>query len=322
MALVTDQPSEPGKVAIMPPPSTGFPPVIDVIQRLVRTADAVVARGYLSLFRERNALITFLFHSLFRDEAEMARNLIDPIQKTTVAHFRSLIRYYRDHGYQFITPDQLLAGLGPDGKYAMLTFDDGYFNNTLALPVLAEFDVPAVFFISTDHVLKNKCFWWDVLYRELSARGLSTRRIYRDGVGLKSRRTDRIEAELTEHFGPTAFEPRGDVDRPFTPDELRTFARDPHVYIGNHTADHAILTNYSPEEVRTQLIGAGNAPDAHGQDTEVNRLSQRSAFTGDSSSLRTGGSEGRIHDPAGEMRLAAVAPLTPVVPAWSLRAAW
>ena len=113
MALVTDQPSEPGKVAIMPPPSTGFPPVIDVIQRLVRTADAVVVRGYLSLFRERNALITFLFHSLFRDEAEMARNLIDPIQKTTVAHFRSLIRYYRDHGYQFITPDQLLAGLDP-----------------------------------------------------------------------------------------------------------------------------------------------------------------------------------------------------------------
>ena len=131
----------------------------------------------------------------------------------------------------------------------MLTFDDGYFNNTLALPVLAEFDVPAVFFISTDHVLKNKCFWWDVLYRELSARGLSTL------ADLPRRRRLEIATNRSN---------RGRIIRAIRPDRLRTawrcrspvharraaaFARDPHVYIGNHTADHAILTNYSPEEV-------------------------------------------------------------------------
>ena len=41
----------------------------------------------------------------------------------------------------------------------MLTFDDGYYNNHLALPVLEEFDVPALFFISTNHVKQQKCFW-------------------------------------------------------------------------------------------------------------------------------------------------------------------
>ena len=233
--------------------------MIDAIQQLVRATDAAIARLYLSLFRERNALISFLFHSLFRDQSEIGRNLVDPLQKTTVEQFRRLVGYYLDHGYRFVAPDDLIGGLGPEGKYALLTFDDGYFNNTLALPVLAEFGVPAVFFVSTDHVRQNKGFWWDVLYRELSARGVSARRIYREGVALKSRRTEEIEALLRDRFGPRAFEPRGDIDRPFTPDELREFARNPFVNLGNHTANHAILTNYTPDQVRDQILGAQEA---------------------------------------------------------------
>lgn len=233
--------------------------MIDAIQSLVRATDAVIARGYLAVFRERNALISFLFHSLFRDEAEIGRNLVDPLQRTTVEQLRRLVGYYLDHGYRFVSPDDILGGLGPDGKYALLSFDDGYYNNTLALPVLAEFGVPAVFFVSTDHVLRNRCFWWDVLYREGAARGLSARRIYREGTALKARRTDEIEAELTARFGPGAFTPRGDIDRPFTPGELREFARSPHVHLGNHTASHAILTNYTPEQVRAQVLGAQEA---------------------------------------------------------------
>ncbi len=233
--------------------------MIDAIQKIVRTTDAVVARLYLSLFRERDALMTFLFHSLFRDEGEIGRNLVDPLQRTTVAQFRRFVAYYVDHGYRFITPADLLTGLGADGKYAMITFDDGYYNNTLALPVLEEFRVPAVFFVSTDHVAQAKGFWWDVLYRELSARGATPRAIYREGVGMKSKRTDQIEADLVSRFGPDALRPRGEIDRPFTPEELRTFAAHPYVHLGNHTANHAILTNYSAGEVRDQILGAQEA---------------------------------------------------------------
>jgi peptidoglycan/xylan/chitin deacetylase (PgdA/CDA1 family) len=233
--------------------------MINMIQRAVRAVDAAVARVYLALFRERDALITFLFHSLFRDEREVGLNLIDPLQQTTVDALRRLVGYYLDHGYRFVAPDDLLGGLGPGGRYALLTFDDGYFNNTLALPVLAEFGVPAVFLVSTDHVRQNKCFWWDVLYRELAARGVPPRRIYREGLALQSLTTERIEAELTTRFGPRAFEPRSDLDRPFTPAELREFARSPFVHLGNHTANHAILTNYAPEQARAQILGAQEA---------------------------------------------------------------
>lgn len=233
--------------------------MIEAVQKIVRTTDAAVARAYLSFFRERNALITFLFHSLFRDEREMDLNLIDPLQRTTVRQFRALIEYYREHGYQFIGPDDLLAGLKPDRKYVQLTFDDGYYNNTLALPVLEQYKVPALFFISTDHVLQNKCFWWDVLYRERMSAGVTRRQAYQEALGMKYMRSEQIEQELSRRFGPAAFTPRGDIDRPFSPGELKAFSRSPYVFLGNHTANHGILTNYDADGVRAQLRRAQDA---------------------------------------------------------------
>src|SRR6185503_14729774 len=98
---------------------------------------------------------------------------------TSVSHLRQLIEYYLDSGYRFIGPPDLLRGLDAGGKYAMLTFDDGYYNNVHALPILQEYRVPAVFFISTNHVRQNKCFWWDVLHRERMAQGARPRDVYR-----------------------------------------------------------------------------------------------------------------------------------------------
>src|SRR4051794_33922106 len=126
---------------------TERPSMIASIQRLVRATDDLFARAYLGLFRERGGVLAFLFHSLFRDEREIALNLVDPLERTTVAQFQALVEYYLEHGYRFIGPDDLLDGLSPDGKYALITFDDGYYNNTLALPVLQKYQVPAVFFI-------------------------------------------------------------------------------------------------------------------------------------------------------------------------------
>lgn len=230
--------------------------MISSIQNLVRATDSWIARGYLALFRERNALLSFLFHSLFRDEREIALNLVDPLQRTTVAQFRRFVEYYLDHGYRFVSPGDLLSGLDPEGKYGLITFDDGYFNNTLALPILEEFQVPAVFFVSTDHVRQSKSFWWDVLYRERVAQGASLPAIYQEGLALKSLKTEQIEGELKARFGEAAFVPRGPVDRPFTPAELREFASHPFVHLGNHTANHAILTNYTPEQIQAQIRDA------------------------------------------------------------------
>ncbi len=229
------------------------------VRRLIRTTDAATANAYLSLFRERSAVLCFLFHSLFVDENELRQNLVHPLQRTTVAQFRRFIEYYRAQGYRFITPEHLLAGVDAGGKYALISFDDGYFNNTRALPILEEIAVPATFFITTENVLRGKCFWWDVHWRESAALGMSEDAIVRDGRALKSMTTGQIEEELLRRHGADAFVPRGDLDRSFTPEELREFARNRHVRLGNHTSNHAILTNYSPREGREQILAAQEA---------------------------------------------------------------
>lgn len=175
--------------------------MIHTLQNLVRSTDARMAQFYLSLRQERDGLLIFLFHCIFRDEAEINRNLLDPLDRITVDHLRKLIEYYLEHGYTFVGPDHLLHGLPRKGKFAMLTFDDGYYNNTLALPLLEQYKVPAIFFIATNYILQQKSYWWDALWRVRKAQGASDKLINRDTLSYKDRRNSEIEQSLIERFG-------------------------------------------------------------------------------------------------------------------------
>jgi peptidoglycan/xylan/chitin deacetylase (PgdA/CDA1 family) len=73
---------------------------------------------------------------------------------------------------------------------------------------------------------------------------------------MKDQRTEEIEAGLVGRFGENCLKPRGEIDRPFTAAELKEFARHPLVRLGNHTANHAILTNYSDQQIEAQVRGA------------------------------------------------------------------
>lgn len=230
--------------------------MIDTLQHLVRVADSTLARAYLSCFRERAAVRCFLFHSLFRHLGEIDHGVIDPLERTTVEQFRLFIEYYLTCGYTFVTPRQLAAGLAPGRQYAMITFDDGYYSSGHALPVMKALNVPATFFIATEHVRTGRSYWWDVLHRERFRRGATAREIRREVVSLKDHTAEQIETYLTREFGAAAFDAKGDIDRPFTPDELRAFAKEPLVEIGNHTTHHSILTNYPPDGAREQIVGA------------------------------------------------------------------
>jgi peptidoglycan/xylan/chitin deacetylase (PgdA/CDA1 family) len=230
--------------------------MIREVQNLVRVTDKTLARAYLRIRAERSALLCFLFHSLFKSKEQIDQNMVDPLQRTTIGGFREFIEYFLETGYRFISIADLMQGLDPAGKYVLITFDDGYFNNALARPVLEEYGVPAAFFIATDNVRQNKCYWWDVLYRERIAQGAAPNEIYREGIALKTLRTHHMEAVLKHRFGEDAFRPRGDIDRPFTPDELREFAQSPQVTLGNHTSNHAILTNYARAQIREQIASA------------------------------------------------------------------
>src|SRR5262249_18851411 len=74
----------------------------------------------------------------------------------TAEGFEQQLLLLRDRGYEFISRDELYAGL--DGaflppKAALITFDDGYRNNlTVALPVMKRLSVPGVVFVPTQYI--------------------------------------------------------------------------------------------------------------------------------------------------------------------------
>jgi peptidoglycan/xylan/chitin deacetylase (PgdA/CDA1 family) len=197
-----------------------------------------------------------LFHGLFEDSRQITSNHVDPQQRIVVAHFRIFVEYFLNNDYIFISSKDILEGLDENKKYVVVTFDDGYYNNYVSLPVLAEYKIPAIYFISTNHILQGKCFWWDVIYRERVRRGCSLRDISKENSSLKRFKNNEIEKYIETTFGENALRPIGDIDRPFTPDELHHFSMSPYVEIGNHTRNHAILTNYSGEEIRGEILGA------------------------------------------------------------------
>jgi peptidoglycan/xylan/chitin deacetylase (PgdA/CDA1 family) len=223
------------------------------VDRLIHSLDESLANLTLRFGTEKNYLISFLFHGLFTGPAEMASGTADPQQAITVDMFRTLVSHFKSHSYRFVSPSDVAQGLPADGKYILLTFDDGYYNNVRALPVLEEFDVPAIFFISTAHVKQQKAFWWDVLYREYCKRPGQLSEIDRVIAAFKLLKTHEVESHLKKAYGNNALRPVGDSDRPFSLSELRQFAKHKCVFLGNHTTDHAILPNYSRAEIREQI---------------------------------------------------------------------
>jgi peptidoglycan/xylan/chitin deacetylase (PgdA/CDA1 family) len=228
-------------------------------RKAILAVDELLAVLCLLVTKEQGSLLGLLVHGMFESAEEAKSGLLDPQQGFTVEMLRTFIGHFKREGYRFISPEDLTRGLWNRGRYILLTFDDGYYNNIRALPVLEESGVPAVFFISTDHVTQGKAFWWDVVFREGRRSGKTENEIRRIVDGYKRLKTEEVESELKKEFGKEALRPVGDLDRPFTPGELREFAGHPLVSLGNHTKNHAILTNYSVAEVREQIQGSQEA---------------------------------------------------------------
>lgn len=202
---------------------------------------------------QAGGLIAVLFHSLYQDKGQLQDRVLAPNEGVTVEDFRAFVGALLETGYSVVSPEQVDAGLEAGRNYAMLTFDDGYYNNVWALDVLEQFQVPATFFISSDHVLQDKAFWWDAFSRQLAMSGLGERAQHAEIKAIKTLNSDGIEALLRQRFGNSVLQPQGDLDRPFTTAELSDFARSKWVRLGNHTRNHAILTNCSTAQMAQQI---------------------------------------------------------------------
>jgi peptidoglycan/xylan/chitin deacetylase (PgdA/CDA1 family) len=237
----------------------GFPTLKKIAKTGLAVADQFCMALSPGLVAEGPSLIVVALHSLCASKSQVDDPVLAPNQNVSVEDFGGLVEAMLECGYVVVSPVEVDAGLRPGGKYAMVTFDDGYFNNVLALDVLERYKVPATFFISSSHVLDQKAFWWDALSRELLKAGASRQVRDAETRKIKTLLPEKIDEYLHLRFGQLAFRPQDDRDRPFTRSELAKFARHPLVHLGNHTADHAILTLCSALELAHQIRSCQDA---------------------------------------------------------------
>jgi peptidoglycan/xylan/chitin deacetylase (PgdA/CDA1 family) len=219
---------------------------------LVERGDELIARFAPA---DRPGLVVFVMHCVFADQREVELGVIDPHERATPAGLAQLVAHMRGHGYRFVSATEIDAGLQPGGLYAHLTFDDGFANNLHLIDFLEREDAYATVFPSINHVREGRSYWWNGLYRERHRRG-QLGSVPGETAMLRRLTDAAVDAYLVETFGPGALRPSGDVDRPLTVAELRRMAASSRIEIGNHTLDHAVLTNYPAAEVESQVGGA------------------------------------------------------------------
>jgi peptidoglycan/xylan/chitin deacetylase (PgdA/CDA1 family) len=229
-----------------------------IIQKIIERVGHKIIPVILKLKGENNRLLIFYFHGLYKSSEQKELHHVDPQNNITNLQFEEFVEYFISHKYKFIKPEDLNQQLVPGQRYAMITFDDGYFNNMLALNVLEKYRVPALFFISTNYIKENRSYWWDIIYKYRHKQGIPLAEIRNEQLLLKGMKWWEIDTYIGSEFGEEAHKPWSDIDRPFTKLEITTIAKHPLISIGNHTHHHAILTNCDSNEALNEMNECNN----------------------------------------------------------------
>ena len=118
---------------------------------------------FLKKFEPKN-LVIFNYHRI-RTHDLLASQFDGGVYGPTEDELRAQLKWLRANT-QIISEQELIDHVSSRFELpkscAMVTFDDGYFDNaTLALPILKELKIPAIFFISTESIEKRVLGWWD-----------------------------------------------------------------------------------------------------------------------------------------------------------------
>jgi len=194
----------------------------------------------------------------------------------TASAFERHIRVLRRH-FEFVDPrDVNRSRRRTDRLRIALTFDDGFRNNaTVVAPILRQYDLPALFFVSSRHATPGRYLWFSYL-RALEQFYPDDHLVFRNvrldlSAAERSRSIERLSRMLlamTPH--PAAMYAAIDDELPrlesfvdgrqiddcyagMTSDQIVELAADPRFSIGGHTVDHPLLTRCAPSEARRQV---------------------------------------------------------------------
>lgn len=218
--------------------------------QFLKKVNYLLSENYINTFKYQPFVQSILLHRLYPTRKEVVPLNGSITEGIDVNQFETFIKYFHSRGYGFIDEHDIInENLSPKGRYIYLTFDDGYYNNYLALGILKKYQAKATFYITTNHIEEGKSFWWDVVYRERAKQGKDWNFILSELQSLYEIKWKDQELYLIKEFGGSALKPLNDLDRPMTKEELRQFSLHDEVTLGNHTHNHLNTTLYPKEEL-------------------------------------------------------------------------
>ena len=183
---------------------------------------------------------------------------------------------FLEKNYNLISYKDLQTRSLANKKSILITLDDGYHNNFLyAMPILKEYNIPAIFFIPSRHCQRNEILWFSYLkaldgfYQEpiLTWRGVnynlqgkqrnvSIQDIKKILLNLSPHPSEMYKA-ISQELPPldtfVAPEIISEYFSGISIEELKIIASDHLFTLGIHTTDHAFLTNCTQEDARDQI---------------------------------------------------------------------
>ena len=218
----------------------------------------------------RNATVFLTYHGVCRDDEELETWTL-----VRESSFRLQMEFLKDT-FDCLSIDEALEGgrRNMPRPAAVVTFDDGYANNVeVALPVLAELEIPATVYVTTRNVVERRLHWHDMILtaawksgvRSIDLHGIaeplgcyslggsgekwyeSVAAVWEDVKRAEPGSRDSIVRQIVARFRdadgsrPFEIEVEGNVLTPFTPAQIAQLAAEPLVTIGAHSHGHDLL---------------------------------------------------------------------------------
>jgi len=241
---------------------------------LLQTADRF---GLFALIRKKNSnLLTVLNYHRIDDPYLDDFSTFKPNISATPLMFKQQMEYLCKN-YNVVSGADVVAWI-KDGRTlppraALITFDDGYYDNLKnAFPILAERNLPAIIFLTSDFIGGKSPFYWDLIaycfnkslkdhvsispaisysWNDKSSREIVVRQI----IELAKRMPDVEKRKLVDAF--PGMMGVSIPDKTFAGlflswDDVRTLSGK-GIEMGAHTASHPILTRISIDKVEAEL---------------------------------------------------------------------
>ncbi len=231
----------------------------------------------LRRFTEGQGIIFTLHRVLPETQGNFQPNKLLEI---TPEFLRSTILQVRRAGYEFVSLDAALERLKQNdeslGKFAVLTFDDGYKDNRdVAYPILKELGVPFTLFVTSSYSNHNSELWWIILEKLIAKNGhlsfegegqtyeydcgsqAEKQQAFDDArcvfiTHLSEKEQRAVIRRTAEKYGVDWRALCGELILSF--EELAELAQDPLVTLGTHTDTHPMLARLgSTEEIRLHI---------------------------------------------------------------------